>query len=411
MNFRTFHIASVRPFLLLLFLLAFVPSCNIFHKNTVDPYTDFTTDQLRNYRISKILLVIPDSTICFPGASFPLGIVAVISNGKELKTRNLSGFVNWNSYAVTVMGGTFDNGMVTLEADPRNAGSHFTISVIPIAYPGLKQNLELPFTYKAKFIADCKGQKGTGGINGLTGAALHRLDTTKQFHVYDGRRGQAGSDGGTGQDGCIADVYVKAITVENKKMMSVLVINHCNNAQLNFYVDPDGGSLLVDVSGGDGGDGGNGGDGENGVDGAGASYLYTTVTPEIDRYNSEYYKYGIHYIDLKTDSTYNPTGNGGDGGIGGNGGRGGLGGNGGIAIIHIDSSAVQWKDKINADNSGGKPGKPGNGGLAGWGGNGAYLMQSKKNGNNGYIGAEGMKGTPGKPGETILRIEKVEMKW
>lgn len=407
-----FPSVSIRTITLLLCLLAFAPSCNLFHKNTTDPYADFTSDHLRNYHVSKIRVVVPDSISFSPGTSFPIGVRAITSNGKEIKTRGLTnGFVNWSSYTVNISGGKFENGIVTLDADPRKTNGSFKISVLPNSYPGLKQEMEFPLSYKTQFVANCKGQKGIAGVNGLSGAALHKLDSLDKRHIYNGRRGQNGADGGTGLDGCIADVYVKAIIVSDKHMMSVLVINHCNNEQSYFYVDPDGGSLVIDVSGGDGGNGGKGGDGENGVDGAGASYLYSTVTPNIDRYNSEYYKYGIHYIDLKTDSTYNPTGNGGNGGVGGNGGRGGVGGNGGIAIIHLDSSAAQWKNKIIVDNSGGKPGEPGKGGLAGWGGLGAYLMQSKKDGNNGYIGADGFKGSPGKPGETILRIEKVERSW
>jgi hypothetical protein len=399
----------ILPAGLFFFVLAFVFSCQLRKPVQNDPTPN---TNLSNSRITKIKVVLPDSFFAFPGHTFPIGVIA-ISKKEELKTPGLTnGSVSWNNYDVVVEGGTFANGNITLNADPRKTGSVIKISVTPVSFPGLKQTIELPVSYKAKFVAVCKGQKGVDGFNGLSGTELHQLDTSKQWHTYNGRKGQAGSDGQPGSDGCIADVFVKAITVDKKNLMSVLVINHCDNSHSVFWVDPDGGSLIVDVSGGNGGNGGNGGDGENGVNGVGADPLYTTVTPNIDRYNQKYYKYGVNYMDLSIDSTLNPTGNGGTGGVGGNGGRAGFGGNGGVAIVHLDSSAIQWKDKIFIDNSGGQPGKPGLGGYAGRGGNASYLMTSKQNGNSGYVGAEGVKAYRGQAGSaTIWRVEKIEMEW
>ncbi len=399
---------------LLFFIFTFFSSCSVFQKTIPDPYTDFTSDHLLNYRITQIRIIIPDSLLAYPGASFPVDVIAISSKQKELKTRGLAnGFVNWNSYAVTVEGGIFNKGIITLNADPRKTGSHFKISIRAISKPGLRQELILPVTYKAKFIAHCKGQNGVDGVDGLSGEELLRLDTIRRKYVYNGRRGQNGTDGGTGHDGCIADVYVKAEIVEGKKMMNVLVINHCDNSHSVFRIDPDGGSLLVDVSGGDGGNGGNGGDGGPGVDGAGADFWvkpyphYPTTVDDPKYYHNGYY----YYVDLEMDSTKNPTGNGGNGGVGGNGGRAGMGGNGGVAIIHLDSSAVQWKNKIAVYNSGGKPGRVGTGGYAGPGGNSAYNMQSKKPGKTGYVGADGIKSSAGKPGETIWKVEDVVKEW
>lgn len=411
MKNSSLHINAIRAAVVVFFLLVFAPSCWQRQHTQAYPAPDYNAG-LSGKRITKIKIVLPDSFVAFPGAAFPIGVIAT-SKKQELKTPGLTnGAVSWNNYSVAVEGGAFENGNVTLNADPRKTGSTIKISVTPISFPGLKQTIELPVSYKAKFVADCKGQKGADGFNGLSGAELHQLDTSKQWYTYNGRKGQAGSDGQPGGDGCIADVFVKAITVSEKKLMSVLVINHCDNSRSVFWVDPDGGSLIVDVSGGNGGNGGNGGDGEDGVNGAGADPLYTTVTPNIDRYNQKYYKYGVNYMDLSTDSTLNPSGNGGKGGVGGNGGRAGFGGNGGVAVVHLDSSAVEWKDKIFIDNSGGQAGKPGLGGYAGRGGEHAYLMISKQDGAYGYIGAEGIKAKRGQAGSaTIWRVEKVEMKW
>ncbi|HET6989670.1 MAG TPA: hypothetical protein VFJ43_00025, partial [Bacteroidia bacterium] len=331
-----------------------------------------------------------------------------------------NGFVNWNSYGVHVDGGTFDKGIVTLFPDPRKVSDVVKITVTPYYYPDLKQEIDLPVSYKVKYVASCKGQNGLGGFDGLSGAELHQMDTQNKWHVYNGRKGQNGTDGENGSDGCIADVFVKSMTLSGKKMMNVLVINHCDNSHLVYWIDPDGGSLVVDVSGGDGGNGGKGGDGENGVDGAGADPKVGPTGPsyydgqQLD-FNPQYVLFNGPYapnIDLSVDSTRNPTGNGGDGGYGGNGGKAGNGGSGGIAVIHLDSSAVQWENKITVISKGGKSGNAGPGGYAGKGGKAAYNMFDKTNGETGFMGAEGIKGEAGKPGSpAILRKENVKMVW
>jgi hypothetical protein len=410
---HTSFAGSGRKFLLFFLAFAVISSCNLFHFDKINPYNDLTSDHLQKYRINKLHIVVADSIRVYPGASFPINVIAFTPTKKELKTRGLNGYVNWNSYAVRVQGGTFKNGIVTVNSDPRFTGNPFKISVYPYYYPEVQSEITLPLSYKAKFIADCKGQKGADGANGLAGGAA---DSLKVPHIYRGRRGQAGADGGPASDGCLADVYVKAMTVSDRQVMNVLVINHCDDSRSVFWIDPDGGSLLVDVSGGDGGKGGNGGDGEKGMDGAGVNpgyqpypQLYYPLSFEDERY---YHNGYFYFVDLAIDTTKNPGGNGGNGGIGGNGGRSGNGGNGGVAIIHLDSAAMQWQNKITVDYSGGKAGKPGIGGYAGLGGQAAYGMQSKLNGKTGYIGAEGMKGHNGKAGAPpVYRIEKVKMAW
>lgn len=406
-----------RTVFLFFFLLSVSHSCNPFHRNTVNPETDFVSDHLQNVQVNKIRIIIPDSILFSPGSSFPIGVIASSSKGKELKTRGLcNGFVNWNSYSVEVEGGVFEKGIVTIDSDPKKTDRHFKISIAPFVSPQLKQEVELVISYKTNFIANCKGQKGISGKNGLSGEEVHQLDTTRRKkNNYSGWRGQAGSNGETGGDGCVADAFVKAMTLSGKKLMNVLVINHCDNSHLVFWIDPDGGSLTINVSGGEGGNGGDGGDGEAGIDGAGADPLVGNTSPRRLDFNPKYVPFPGPYapnIDLAMDSTKNPSGNGGRGGIGGNGGRGGNGGNGGVAVIHLDSSAVEWKNKIVVNNSAGKPGKSGTGGYAGKGGRAAYLMSSKTDGDNGYIGAEGIKGESGKPGSaTIWRTESVKLVW
>jgi hypothetical protein len=410
---HTSHAGSGRKILMFFFAFAVISSCNLFRLDKIIPYNDLTSDHLLDYHLSKLRIVVGDSINVYPGASFPIDVIAVTRGKKELKTRGLpKGYVNWNSYVVRVQGGTFENGIVTVNNDPRFTGNPFKILVYPYSDPKTKTEIELPISYKAKFIANCKGQNGAAGMNGLAGGAA---DSLRFPPVHKGRRGQTGADGGAAADGCLADVYVKAMVVSGKELMNVLVINHCDNSHSVFWIDPDGGSLVVDVSGGDGGKGGDGGDGEKGMDGAGVTTYWTPPVPLYAETfdDARFYHNGYYYfVDLAMDSTKNPTGNGSNGGIGGNGGRGGDGGNGGVAVIHLDSSAVQWQNKITINNSAGKAGKQGMGGYAGPGGKAAYGMQSKIDGKTGYIGAEGIKGRSGKPGApAVYRIEKVKMAW
>jgi hypothetical protein len=417
MKMLRFSILSPRTFFLL-FLVSVFTACDLFHFNTLNPYNDTVSDHLKKYSVKKIQIVVPSADSIYPGSTFSFGVIAETRSKKELKTRgSLNGFVNWSSYLVQVDGGYFENGMITVNPDPRRTDGHLKITVTPFEFPELKQELIVPISYKRKFIANCKGHNGVGGYNGLSGDDLKKLDTLHKHRASQPYDGQAGTDGERGADGCIADVFVKSITVSGKQLMDVLVINHCNNEHLVYRIDPDGGSLLVNVSGGDGGNGGRGGDGGRGIDGAGADYKvqpYPIVPlpdslgdPKFYHYNGSYY-----YMDLQMDSTKDPSGNGGPGGIGGNGGNGGIGGNGGVTVIHLDSSAVQWKDKIVVDNSGGKAGIPGKGGWAGKGGRHAYGMMTKHDGDNGYIGAPGIKGKKGEPGSPAeYRVETVKMAW
>lgn len=409
---------SILTVFLFILVLALSPSCKLFHFTRINPYNDFTTDQLSKYEVSNIKIIIPDSLVIFPGTRFPIGVIAETSFRKKLATRGLcKGYVNWNSYAVQVEGGKFENGEIVVSSNPLIAKHFLKISVTPFYYPELKQEMELPISYKTNFVANCKGQNGLAGYNGLSGAELHQMDTAHIWKSFDGLDGQVGTNGETGNDGCLADVFVKAMNASGKKLMNVLVINHCNNSHTIFWIDPDGGSLLIDVSGGDGGNGGTGGDGENGTDGAGASYTqaYPAYYPGQIEFNPKYVLYNgpyAPYIDLTVDSTRNPSGNGGNGGFGGNGGNAGNGGNGGLAIIHLDSSAMEWKNKITVNYNGGNSGQKGSGGFAGSGGRAAYGMLSKLDGENGFIGADGKKAEAGKIGTpTIWRIEKVKMTW
>jgi hypothetical protein len=427
MKTQVLPLAFLRTACLFLFLLCIVPSCSVFHFNKVNPYNDYTTDQLSKYQVEKIHLFVPDNLVVYPGSTFQIGIIAEARFHKQLKTRGLAdGFVNWTSYVVNVEGGTFDNGTITIFSDPRKVSDSIRISVSPYINMSMKQEITLPVSYKVKFVADCKGQNGQNGIDGLSGAELHQMDTTEKHHIYNGRKGQSGTEGMNGADGCLADVFVKSMTLSGKKMMNVLVINHCDNSHSVFWVDPDGGSLVVDVSGGDGGNGGKGGDGENGVDGAGAdphaSPNYTPPQPitipdptkPAPPTSPDYYgsTATMNYIDLTVDSTKNPTGNGGNGGFGGNGGNAGNGGNGGLAVIHLDSSAIGWENKIVVNCNGGKSGTGGAGGYAGRGGRAAYNMYSKKDGITGYMGAQGIKARAGENGSpAILKKEKVLLSW
>jgi hypothetical protein len=412
MKSRLSPAAMISATALLLIAFAFSPSCGSLRFKKINPYNDFTSDHLHERDVKKIRIIIPDSISIYPGSTFPIGVIAVTSGRKELKTRGIAnGFVNWNSYAVRVEGGSFDKekGTVSVNYDPRTIANHFKIIVTPYYFPELKQEIEIPVSYKTKFVAYCKGQNGSGGFNGLSGEELHNLD--ENSYGFDGYNGQRGTDGETAADGCMADVFVKAITVDNKKLMSVLVINRCDNAHSVYWIDPDGGSLLLDVSGGNGGDGGHGGNGEHGENGV-APNLPQILQPVIITIYTNPPKYIYAYTDNADYISYPTNMNGGNGGIGGNGGNAGYGGNGGVAVIHLDSSAVQWKNKILVENSGGQAGKPGNGGYAGLGGRGVMIEGVRIDGRTGYIGAPGIKAKNGKPGgETEWRIEKVKMKW
>lgn len=183
--------------------------------------------------------------------------------------------------------------------------------------------------HKGAFI-DGKGIAGIHGRNGRPGA-------TATTPCTDGKSGSIGSEGTDGAHGTNLFLYFSDIHVP--------------------------GTLVIDVSGGDGAEGGDGGTGGSG--GSGTRLC-----------------------------------KGGSGGSGGPGAKGGNGGNGGSVTFksrRIPELRTMLNEKIIVRTFGGSQGQGGDGGPGGYSGL-SPADDSKMDGKHGKKGVKGQEGSPGKPG-------------
>ena len=213
-----------------------------------------------------------------PGKSGRLVITATAADGEQLITVGPGhGKVLFDSF-------TFDatvvnvnkKGIVSLPADPRvSEGVVPHIRIMAIGHPDIVADLDIPVRYDAAFAAHFPGSAGSSGLdgqNGFDGSAGSNgsADLTNPSAGGNGTNGTSGGDGangGPGQPGEAVHIWM-TLTKDDRPLLQVRAAGSTHE-QL-FLVDPNGGTLTVDASGGQGGRGGSGGKGgRGGAGGAG----------------------------------------------------------------------------------------------------------------------------------------------
>jgi hypothetical protein len=304
--------------------------------------------------VRSMELVYDTTVSLIPGNSLSIGSVIDVKTEKKaaiLKTEGfLGGDTKWTNFNVVVVSGKFNEGIVTIEKDPRRIKDNkVVVTVTPLeTLNSISKELTINVDYKGSVFANFSGVVGQSGYSGTDGA--HGLGVAGKSGG-NGTNGTSGSDGGKGQS---IDVYVSSFYDASLKdtLLTVFVESKTNMSQGYFVINTKGGNIKVSADGGAGGSGGSGGYG--GIGGMGQS----------------------------------PGGNGGNAGNGGNGANGGNGGDGGEIRFHIDPSAKVYQKLISYSNIGGIGGIPGVGGAAGSPG-----VASPSG------GKQGLNGTKGKPGQ------------
>jgi len=267
-----------------------------------------------------------------PGKSGRLIITATTSDAKQLVTVGAGhGNVLFDSFtftATTVMVGK--NGAVSLPADPRTSeGASPHIHIAVVGHPDVTADLSIALRYDVAFVANFAGRAGFKGVDGSDGlpgsdgsAGSNDLNNPSGGgRGSDGSNGEDGRDGDPGQSGEAVHVWV-TLKGADHPMLQVRAASS-KRAQL-FLIDPNGGSLTVDTSGGAGGAGGSGGRGGRG--GSGGSGF--------------------------------PPGFSGQNGLDGFSGHAGADGAAGTIVVSIDSQAQPFLDKLHLINRSGS-GAPG----------------------------------------------------
>lgn len=328
-----------------------------------------------------------------PGAKVKFGMQVTYDNDETILYRYSSQLKKvLPSYEVLIKGVLYDIG----DCD-------FTISRnifdFPDHHPGiLVQNsrnkdvynmLEIEMDYRDRFSFRGTGSSGMWGSSGFSGSS-----------GSTGQSGSPGQDGEHGQYGdyghdidVYADIYFDSIL--QKPLIKVYTEDLSVNRYEHFLINPDGGTITVDASGGDGGHGGSGGSGGNGGSGYNGEFYYEYIKEIVIRKDTAGKE--IREEITRCIQKQRPGGNGGSGGPGGYGGAGGTGGNGGYVMLYYTPAMKNYLQLINIDVRGGSGGFGGNGGSGGSGGRGG---SGNPNGRSGSSGQNGMDGPWGYSGYT-----------
>jgi hypothetical protein len=214
-----------------------------------------------------------------PGKSGRLIITATTSDAKQFVTVGAGrGKVLFDSFTFTATTVTVNKkGVVSLAADPRiSEGVLPHIQIAVVGHPDVTAELSIPVRYDVAFVANFGGKLGSKGLDGLDGRAGSSgsdgsVDISNPSAAPsaggqggEGTNGEDGRDGDPGQAGEAVHVWM-TLTSGDHPLLQVRTASS-KHAQL-FLIDPNGGSLTVDASGGAGGAGGSGGRGGRGGSG------------------------------------------------------------------------------------------------------------------------------------------------
>jgi hypothetical protein len=313
------------------------------------------------------IIIFPDtaSVNLGPGRKFKVAFSSVRKNGKQSNPNGLAGRKNYWQYDIKVEGGTFDDGYVIIDSNPRSIKNHeIIIEASPKNKPEPKKVCRIKLNYKGVTILNFDGRTGDDP-----------RDRGKMIiPVITASEGRPGLPGEAGKD-LIIWVWMHHDTLLNATLLKGEITEKLNpGVKTYFIINTKGGSLRISAKGGKGGQGGAGAEGADGRD--------------------------------RSDK---PGRSGGDGGNGGEGGDGGDGGKGGSITLHFDVAADPFFDLIYLDNSGGSGGFGGNGGRGGKGGKGGAGASYGSDGSSGSSGKGGMLGPDG-PGPEIT-FENIQPAW
>ncbi|MBS3913864.1 MAG: collagen-like protein [Bacteroidetes bacterium] len=295
--------------------------------------------------LPEIISVIPEyfhADTAIPGEKIVKNLRVIFSNGIEANTTQNIGlpgyFENNSNFRNAMRDGVYPQLNAT-RFEPVFIWNLFIKSTQKICY---SDSLIIRFKYNYVFSGGGangrNGNNGSSGDNGKTGE-----------NAGDGAHGQNGENGTNADD---VQVYIQRI--QSGSTVSKVKIVDFHTTHLAYVDLANGGTILLNLNGGDGGNGGQGGDGGNG---------------------------GHSNADEGLRA--------GQGGNAGYGGDAGNGGNGGTAIIYVDSLNMRYLNQIRISNNAGNPGKQGIKGSAGNGKEGASDGAYGKDGNAGVAGRQG----------------------
>ncbi len=226
--------------------------------------------------VTSMKVSMPGGPAIAPGKKLPLVATFTQPDGKTLVTEGKGGGkVLWKDLKLesTVVNAN-KKGVVSLSPDPRVSDGKIGHVVVTVpSHPDLRAELDIPPRYDVDYSANFSGSKGMDGHSGTDGSdgssgSMGSTDPNHPIAGGDGGNGSDGSNGGDGSDGGDApNVVVKMTLNPGSQTLLEVGVSAAGRETYYYLIDPNGGSLTIVASGGDGGSGGKGGRGGRGGSG------------------------------------------------------------------------------------------------------------------------------------------------
>jgi hypothetical protein len=211
---------------------------------------------------------LPKNPAVAPGEKSPLVVTFTEPGGVTLVTSGAGkGKVSWSDLAITAtVVSVSKKGVVSLPRDPRVSDGKMGRVVITIpSQPGITTDLDIPLRYDYPFVSKYSGSAGSNGLSGNDGAngtsgSIGSFDPDHPSAGGDGTNGTNGTDGQDGSgggDGPPVEVRL-AFRTGARPLLQIGVTAKVHNERF-YLVDPQGGSLTIQSTGGAGGLAGKGG--------------------------------------------------------------------------------------------------------------------------------------------------------
>ncbi len=324
-----------------------------------------------------------------PGSKLKFGVEVLYDNDQVVTYTNPTAFEKvLPEFDILLKGGKYNSGVFTISPDFFDYPDHHPGVGIQLRKDtSIYDILEIEMDYIDQYYLSASGNSGMFGFSGSSGSS----GSSSQ----NGNHGQDGQFGEQGTQGHDVDVYTDVYfdSILQKPLIKVFIEDLYSNLQKHYLINPAGGKLRIDASGGQGASGGTGGSGGNGGDGYTGEIYFETIKEIIIKKDT-----AGKEIRQEITKQIQRQRAGGDGGAGGNGGFGGVGGDGGAGgyvIVHFTPEMKNYLHLITINVSGGWYGRGGSGGSGGNGGKGG---QGNPNGRNGLHGNNGLNAPDGYSG-------------
>jgi len=330
------------------------------------------------FKIDSLKIEYDKNQLVLPGEKFSLSITSYHQNGKIRKTRGTTGGnVSWGHYLVTVRGGEFRSGKITVNENlAPSIGKYIELEVSPVKNPEMKKQLLIPLNYEVsvEFIPEEPFEKSPGseiegkiltvydnGISRISEKLRTNIQTKNlEFETSGGswRKGKFRIDPDfLNIENHTASMVVTPVLNPTVSDTFSVLMDYKKHFSLNFN-GQSGTWGFSGTSGSNGGTGSNGGDGGFGQDGEPGDNA-----PDIGIWADLYFDslLNCNLLYVYTQNLWsgeekflliNPDGgnleiiaNGGSGGRGGDGGSGGNGGSGLDGEVWFETVVVEKVEK------------------------------------------------------------------